>query len=125
MSEQLELLLTSPIPNHVRKILDSAHANGWQHNFTSLVTRWAPHGENKYGLPWFASWHLNYVPARDKWSWRWAGGMAANLQRLNRVDCLLYLEHPEVIHPEPPGETQSDKINKMRGIHDGEGHGQD
>ncbi len=115
MSDQLELLLESTIPANVRKILDTAREYGWQHNFTSLVTRWAPHGEDKYGLPWFASWYLHYVPERDRWAWRWAGGMAANLQRLNQKDTLLYLEHPEVIYPEPPAETQADKINAMRG----------
>jgi hypothetical protein len=30
--------------------------------------------------------------------------MAANGQRLNLKDAALYLEHPEVIYPEPPGQ---------------------
>lgn len=95
-------LLASPIPANVAKLLETAEQHGWQHNFTSLVTRWAPNGEQKYGKPWFASWHLDYNPDKTKWSWRWAGGMASNLQKLNRNDCLVYLEHPVVIYPEPP-----------------------
>lgn len=106
-------LLEGPIPTRVAKILETAEANGWRHNFTSMVTRWAPHGEDKLGKPWFGSWHLNYSPERERWSWRWAGGMAANLQRLSNNDTLIYLENPEVIYPEPPRETHSDKLNKI------------
>lgn len=90
------------MPTRVAKILETAEKYGWRHNFTSLVTRWAPHGEDKYGLPWFGSWHLDYNPDKSKWAWRYAGGMAANLQKLNFNDTLTYLEHPEVIYPEPP-----------------------
>lgn len=108
-------LLEGPIPTRVAKILEVAEANGWVHNFTSLVTRWYPNGEDKYGLPWYGSWHLNYSPDKSKWSWRWAGGMAKNCQRLNHNDTLIYLQNPEVIYPEPPKETQADKVNKMLG----------
>lgn len=65
-----------------------------------MATRWYPNGEDKLGKPFFLTWHLNHV--NDKWRWRFAGGMAANLQRLNLADAMVYLEHPEVIYPEPP-----------------------
>jgi hypothetical protein len=65
-----------------------------------MVTRWSPHDEDQYGKPFYLAWHLNIRD--DKWRWRCAGGMAANLQRLNLADAMVYLEHPEVIYPEPP-----------------------
>lgn len=93
-------LLEGPITPNARKLIEKAIEYDWQHNFTSMVTRWAPHGEAKYGEPFFMSWHLDVRD--DKWKWRFAGGMAANCQRLKLADAMLYLEHPEVIYPEPP-----------------------
>lgn len=117
-------LLEGPMSPTVLALLDTAQNNGWKHNFTSMVTRWAPGGEDKLGKPWFASWHLHRND-RGKWAWRFASAMAANLQRLNYRDTLLYLEHPEVIYPEPPAETQADKLNQILRGKCGEGNKQD
>lgn len=110
---RLELLLEEAIPARVLKLLDRAHECGWEHNFTSLATRWYPNGESKYGKPWYAIWHLFYDEEKGKWRWRFAGAMASNGQKLNYNDCLTYLEHPEVIYPEPPKPTQADMVNAM------------
>lgn len=106
-------LLEGPITASARKLLDKAVDLGWQHRFTSMTTRWAPRGEDKLGKPFFLTWHLSHVD--DKWRWRFAGGMAANLQRLNLADAMVYLEHPEVIYSEPPSETQTDRMNAAMG----------
>ena len=112
-TDELEALMEGPLPATVRKLLEAAEEHGWEHNFTSMVTRWYPNGEAKYGLPWFASWHLKWDEEKQKWRWAFAGAMAANGQKLNLQDAMLYLEHPEVIYPEPPAPTQTDKINAM------------
>lgn len=109
----LDELLEGPIPTRVAKVLEAAEVNGWEHNFTSLATRWYPNGEDKYGKPWFALWHLNYWPEKERWSWRFAHAMASNGQRLKMNDVFTYLEHPEVIYPEPPAQTQAEKLNKI------------
>jgi hypothetical protein len=106
-------LLDGPITPSARKLISKALESGWVHNRTSMVTRWAPHGEDKLGKPFFLSWHLDLRD--DKWRWRFAGGMAANLQRLNLADAMLYLDHPEVIYPEPPPTTQADELNALQG----------
>lgn len=94
-------LLEGPMSPKVVALLELAENNGWKHNFTSMVTRWVPNGEDKFGKPWFAAWHLERNN-RGKWSWRFAHAMASNLQRLNYQDAMIYLENPEVIYPEPP-----------------------
>lgn len=93
-------LVEGPITPSARKLIEKAIEYGWSHNYTSMVTRWSPNGEDRYGKPFYLAWHLNIRD--DKWRWRSAGGMAANLQRLNLADAMVYLEHPEVIYPEPP-----------------------
>lgn len=103
-------LLEAPITPSARKIIERAIEFGWVHNFTSMVTRWAPHGEDKLGKPFFLAWHLDLRD--EKWKWRSAGGMAVNGQRLNLRDAMVYLEHPEVIYPEPPKRIWSDKSQK-------------
>lgn len=103
MDEDYERLLSEPLPMRIRTVMDLAHDNGWRHTFTSLVTRWSPEMGDQYGVPWYSSWYV--VKTEKGWSYRFHNARAANFQKLTFGDLKIYLENPEVIHPEPPEGT--------------------
>jgi hypothetical protein len=94
--------LDSALSPQVRKILESAEANGWSENAaTTLVIR-LHKPDDSLAKPFFLRWDLVGRTAKGKPSWRFQGARAAIGQALNLADALLYLEDTAVIHPEPP-----------------------
>jgi hypothetical protein len=99
VSEDMDAAVTP----QVRKILETAEANGWSENgATTLVIRLSKPGD-PLAKPFYMKWDLAGRTAKGKPSWRFQGSRAANGQPLNLSDALVYLSDPSVIHPEPPG----------------------
>lgn len=104
--------LNEPVPPAVQKILDAAAEHGWSENpCVSLVVRLAKpedraikrkRGE-RLALPFYMTWELaGETPTTKQRSWNFTGARAANGQELTLKDCLVYLQDPAVIHPDPP-----------------------
>ena len=102
VSEELDSALTP----QVRKILETAEANGWSENgATTLVIRLSKPAD-PLAKPFFLKWELAGRTKAGKPSWRFQGARANNGQPLNLGDALIYLEDSSVVHPEPPEETE-------------------
>lgn len=93
--------LDSALTSRVRKILDTAEANGWQPSYHSFAVRFSK-PDDPLARPWFARWDLHKSPD-GKRSWRFAGARASNGQALGYSDVLVYIQDSSVIYPEPPG----------------------
>jgi hypothetical protein len=99
-----------PTAARAMKILDQAGELGWTENpFVSLVIRLT----RDDAVPFFARWDLS-VTDSGKRSWRFQGARAANGQALNFNDIKIYLEDPDVIHPEPPTSPEDDSDEAFR-----------
>lgn len=104
---------TSGEPSAARalKVLAMAREHGWVDNpHTSLVVRLT----KDEALPFFIRWDLSFDPETGKKSWRFQGARAQNGQALNYNDALLYLQDPDVIHPEPPTSPEDDSDESFR-----------
>lgn len=93
------------------KLLDYAAERGWVHNaacsFVIRLTR-------DDALPFYARWDLAYSPDTGKRSWKFAGAMAQNGQKLNYNDIKTYLDDPDVILPDPPSIPEDDSEESVR-----------
>lgn len=115
MSELTEALKDEldgePSASRALKILDTAEDLGWLVNpvcsFVIRLTR-------DDAVPFFARWDLAYDEAKAKRSWRFAGARAANGQALNYNDIKVYLNDPDVIHPEAPTSPEDDTDEAFR-----------
>ena len=100
-----------PTASRALKILDLAEELGWTENpacsFVIRLTR-------DDAVPFFARWDLSYDEVKAKRSWRFAGARAANGQALNFNDIKVYLQDPDVIHPEPPTGPEDDSEESFR-----------
>jgi len=99
-----------PTAARAMKILDQAAELGWTENpFVSLVIRLT----REDAIPFFARWDLS---VSDTWkrSWRFQGARAMNGQALNFNDIKIYLEDPDVIHPEMPSIPEDDSEESVR-----------
>lgn len=91
-------VISQPTNARGLKVLAQAKELGWQENpYVSMVLRLTKEGAE----PFFARWDLG-VTASGKPSWRFQGARAANGQPLAYNDIAVYLQDPDVIHPEPP-----------------------
>jgi hypothetical protein len=99
-----------PTAARAMKMLDQAEELGWTESpFVSLVIRLT----REDAIPFYATWHLS-VSDTGKRSWRFAGARAQNGQPLNFNDIKVYLNDPDVIHPEMPSIPEDDSDESVR-----------
>jgi hypothetical protein len=99
-----------PTAARAMKMLDQAEELGWTESpFVSLVIRLT----REDAIPFFARWDLA-VSKEGKRSWRFQGARAANGQPLNFNDIKVYLNDPDVIHPEMPSIPEDDSDESVR-----------
>jgi hypothetical protein len=107
----LDELEGEPTPARAIGVLNLARELGWANNpfasFTIRLTR-------EDALPFFATWHFIHNQETGKRSWRFAGARAQNGQALNYNDIKVYLQDPDVIHPEPPTSPEDDSDEAFR-----------
>lgn len=100
-----------PTASRALRILDLAYEEGWDTNpacsFVIRLTR-------EDAIPFFARWDLAFNVETGKRSWKFAGARAANGQPLNFNDIKVYLQDPDVIHPEPPTSPEDDSDDSFR-----------
>jgi hypothetical protein len=100
-----------PTASRALKLLDYAYEQGWELNpnasFVMRLTR-------DDALPFFIRYDLAFNVETGKRSWRFAGARAQNGQPLNYNDIKIYLEDPDVIHPEPPTSPEDDSDEAFR-----------
>jgi hypothetical protein len=97
-----------PLPPRVRKILDTAKAEGWQLNGkgATFALRFDK-PDDVLAVPFFMMWQL--VPGTEgKLSWRFMNAATATLQPLNYNDALKYLQDTTVIYAEEEANADQD-----------------
>lgn len=88
-----------PLPSRVRKVLDTAKAEGWHLNGkgATFAIRLDKDGDD-LAVPFFMIWQL--IPGTDgKVSWRFMNAATATLQPMTYGDSLAYLADPTLIYP--------------------------